>query len=88
VEDGRLRIAITDTGIGISPKDQMLIFEAFQQGSNASTHGNNGTGLGLAISKRIVEMHGGTIEVRSELGCGSVFTIDMPLEIASVPEAA
>ena len=88
VEDGRVRLAIKDTGIGIAPKDEKLIFEAFQQGSNAAAHGNNGTGLGLAISKRIVEMHGGRIEVQSALGCGSTFTIDLPLADGSVTEAA
>jgi PAS domain S-box-containing protein len=87
VDDGRLRIAIRDTGIGISPKDQKLIFEAFQQGTNAEG-GSNGTGLGLAISKRIVQMHGGTIEVQSALGQGSTFTIDLPLATGSVTEAA
>jgi PAS domain S-box-containing protein len=87
VESGRLKIAIKDTGIGISPKDQKVIFEAFQQGSNA-VNGGTGTGLGLAISKRIVQMHGGTIHVRSAVGQGSTFTIDLPLETRSVTEAA
>jgi PAS domain S-box-containing protein len=88
VESGRLRIGISDTGTGISLHDQDLIFEAFQQGSNASGQSSTGTGLGLAISKKILEMHGGTITVRSELGCGSTFTLDLPLEIGSVTEAA
>jgi PAS domain S-box-containing protein len=86
VEGGRLKIAIKDTGIGISPKDQKLIFEAFQQGSNA-VNGGNGTGLGLAISKRIVHMHGGTIHVHSALGQGSTFTIDLPLETRATEAA-
>jgi signal transduction histidine kinase len=84
----RLQIEIIDTGIGISPKDQELIFEAFQQGANAVAHGNNGTGLGLAISKRIVDLHGGTIRVRSSVGKGSTFLIDLPLDINSATEAA
>ncbi|MCB5175857.1 PAS-domain containing protein [Microvirga lenta] len=88
VEDGRLRIVIEDTGIGISPEDQRRIFEAFQQGSNPATHGQGGTGLGLAISKRIVEKHGGTIDLRSALGCGSTFVIDLPLGQSDVTEAA
>lgn len=82
-----LRISIRDTGIGISPKDQKTIFEAFQQGSNAAS-GGTGTGLGLAISKRIVQMHGGTISVQSTLGEGSTFTIDLPLDTQAVTEAA
>ncbi|WP_445504760.1 PAS-domain containing protein [Microvirga sp. G4-2] len=87
VVTGRLKIAIKDTGIGITPKDQKLIFEAFQQGSNA-VNGGTGTGLGLAISKRIVQMHGGTIHVHSTVGQGSTFTIDLPLEARPVTEAA
>jgi len=87
VENRRLAISIKDTGIGIAPKDQKLIFEAFQQGSNA-VNGGTGTGLGLAISKRIVQMHGGTINVRSALGQGSTFTIELPLEVRPVTEAA
>jgi PAS domain S-box-containing protein len=87
VENRRLRIAIKDTGIGIAPKDQKLIFEAFQQGSNA-VNGGTGTGLGLAISKRIVHMHGGTITVHSVLGRGSTFIIDLPLETRPATEAA
>ncbi|MEZ0169974.1 PAS-domain containing protein [Microvirga sp. TS319] len=86
VESGRLRIVVQDTGIGISPKDQKLIFEAFQQGSNA-VHGGTGTGLGLAISKRIVQMHGGTIHVRSVVGQGSTFTIDLPLDTRATEAA-
>jgi PAS domain S-box-containing protein len=82
VEQGRLRIFVADTGIGIAPEDQPLIFGAFQQGSNASAPGQGGTGLGLAISKRIVEMHGGSISVRSQVGCGSTFIVDLPLDPA------
>ncbi|WP_230531548.1 ATP-binding protein [Microvirga roseola] len=82
VDDGRLQISLTDTGIGITPEDQQLIFGAFQQGTNASAAGQGGTGLGLAISKRIVEMHGGSLTVHSEIGCGSTFTIDLPLDPA------
>jgi len=78
VENGRLKIAIKDTGIGISPKDQKLIFEAFQQGSNA-VNGGTGTGLGLTISKRIVQMHGGAIHIQSAVGQGSTFILDLPL---------
>ncbi len=87
VEGGRLRIAVKDTGIGIPAKDQKLIFEAFQQGSNAM-NGGTGTGLGLAISQRIVQMHGGTIYVCSTLGQGSTFTIDLPMESRPATEAA
>jgi signal transduction histidine kinase len=77
-----LILTLTDTGIGISPEDQDQIFGAFQQGSNANTYGQGGTGLGLAISKRIVDMHGGSLSVRSAVGCGSTFTIDLPIDPA------
>jgi PAS domain S-box-containing protein len=84
VDQGRLRIFVADTGVGISPEDLPLIFGAFQQGSNAAPPGQGGTGLGLAISKRIVEMHGGLIDVRSDVGCGSTFIVELPLEAPNV----
>jgi signal transduction histidine kinase len=86
-DDGRLRILLTDTGIGISPEDQSQIFGAFQQGSNANIPGQGGTGLGLAISRRIVEMHGGSISVHSKVGCGSTFVVDLPLLPPAMGEA-
>jgi PAS domain S-box-containing protein len=88
VANGRLRIAVSDTGIGISPADLDRIFGNFQQGSNTMVEGYGGTGLGLAISKRIVEMHGGSIEVCSEVGRGTTFTIDLPAAPDSLKEAA
>ena len=83
VDGGRLTISVTDTGVGISPEDLKVIFGAFQQGSSAIVPGHGGTGLGLAISKRIVEMHGGTISVRSEVGSGSNFVVHLPLDCSS-----
>ena len=74
--DGHFEIAVRDTGPGIAAKDQALIFDEFQQVDNSSTRQKGGTGLGLAISKRIVEMHGGTIDVESVLGSG----LDVPHE--------
>lgn len=80
LEGGRLRIFVADTGVGIASDELAHIFGAFQQGSNTSSHGQGGTGLGLAISKRIIEMHGGSIDVRSEVGCGSTFIVEIPLD--------
>ena len=77
-----------DTGPGIAPEDQALIFEEFQQVDNSSTRQKGGTGLGLAISKRIVEMHGGTIGVESVLGSGSTFRITIPIQVEEDVKAA
>jgi PAS domain S-box-containing protein len=87
VLDGWLQISVADTGVGISLEDQSQIFDAFQQGSNAVTSGRGGTGLGLAISKRIVEMHHGSISVHSEIGRGSAFVIELPLNPSGARKA-
>jgi GAF domain-containing protein/anti-sigma regulatory factor (Ser/Thr protein kinase) len=73
------RMAVRDSGPGISVADQAKIFEEFQQVDNTLTRAKRGTGLGLAISKRIVEMHGGRILVESEVGKGATFTISLPV---------
>jgi two-component system, NtrC family, sensor kinase len=77
--DGEVRIAVADTGPGISPEDQERIFEEFQQ-TEAGLAQNEGTGLGLALSKRLVELHGGRIWVDSEPGKGSTFVFTLPVE--------
>ena len=75
-ETGRLTFAVRDTGIGMSVEDQAGIFQPFVQArNNVQQHG---TGLGLAICKQLVEKMGGTIAVSSELGKGSVFTVEIP----------
>ncbi|WP_187144357.1 PAS-domain containing protein [Microvirga massiliensis] len=71
-------VDVQDTGIGIPEDEREQIFESFQQGSNAIPRAESGTGLGLAISKRIIEMHGGSISVTSEVGRGSVFSVTLP----------
>ena len=80
-DDQTMLFTVEDTGIGIPPGDQDLIFEEFQQ-SNRRGHqkGRQGTGLGLAISKRLVELHGGRIWVESEVGEGSTFSFLIPLD--------
>ncbi|MEH2407855.1 hybrid sensor histidine kinase/response regulator [Nostoc sp.] len=67
-------IEVQDTGYGIAPEDQATIFERFRQGRNK----RSGSGLGLHLSHRIVEAHAGTIEVSSEIGKGSLFTVQLP----------
>nr|WP_256366930.1 ATP-binding protein [Anabaena sp. UHCC 0253] len=73
-----IEIAISDTGIGISPRDQTLIFDAFRQSQGQSNRKYGGTGLGLTISRRLTQMMGGTVEVISELEHGSIFTLIFP----------
>ena len=76
---GRMvRIAVKDTGIGISGDSQKVIFEEFVQGDGSSTRRHGGTGLGLSIVRKLVEMHGGAISVVSEPGQGSTFMFTLP----------
>jgi two-component system phosphate regulon sensor histidine kinase PhoR len=72
------RIAVSDTGIGIPKLDQQRIFERFYRVDDARSREVGGTGLGLSITKHLVEAHGGRIEVESEPGAGSTFTIILP----------
>ncbi|HET7341335.1 MAG TPA: ATP-binding protein [Methylomirabilota bacterium] len=74
----RLAIAVADSGIGISPKDQEVIFEDFRQADDSPTRQYTGAGLGLAICRRLTQMLGGELTVRSALGEGSVFTLTVP----------
>lgn len=71
-----VRITVADTGIGMSQEDQAQIFERFYQ----VTHKTGGAGLGLAICKQLVEMQGGSISVESELGIGSQFHFEIPVD--------
>ncbi|TET30776.1 MAG: hybrid sensor histidine kinase/response regulator [Anaerolineales bacterium] len=70
---------VEDTGIGISPEHQAQIFEEFFRTPQAKDHNHLGTGLGLSLAKRIVEGHGGSIELESDLGKGSRFRFRIPL---------
>jgi signal transduction histidine kinase len=80
-----LRIAVRDTGIGVPAEDSERIFESFQQGKSGISGKYQGTGLGLAICKRLVEMHGGKIWLKSTPGQGSTFTFTIPQR--ALPEA-
>jgi signal transduction histidine kinase len=71
-------IRVTDTGIGIAPTDIQRLFRAFEQVNLPSGDRPGGTGLGLALTKRLVDMHGGTIDVASQVGTGTTFTVRLP----------
>jgi len=74
-----VEISVVDTGIGISPQDQALLFEEFRQVGNDSARKHEGTGLGLALAKRFVELHGSTVRVDSAPGKGTTFTFSLPV---------
>ncbi|MDP9171975.1 MAG: ATP-binding protein, partial [Acidobacteriota bacterium] len=81
-----ISISVSDTGVGIAQQDQAVIFDRFRQVGPATSGVREGTGLGLAIVKRLVEMHGGTITVKSEQTKGSTFTFTIPLDPANYRE--
>ena len=79
VTDGMVEVAVADTGPGISPDDQELIFEEFQQARGAgAAKRQDGTGLGLPLSRRFIELHGGRLWVESVTGRGSTFRFTLP----------
>jgi PAS domain S-box-containing protein len=85
--DGTLRVDVTDTGIGIAPEDQSKIFQRFYRASNPLVQEVAGTGLGLPIARMLVEMHGGRMWLRSEIGVGSTFTFILPVYTGEADEA-
>ncbi len=78
-----LKIAVIDTGIGISSENIQKLFQPFIQIDSALNRQYTGTGLGLALVKRLVELHEGTVELTSEVGVGSCFAINLPFNIGS-----
>jgi two-component system, NtrC family, sensor kinase len=77
-KDGLVEVSVSDTGVGIAPEDQEAVFEEFRQVGTADKK-VEGTGLGLTLCRKFVELHGGKIWVKSELGVGSTFTFSVPL---------
>lgn len=80
VRGDKLAFMVRDTGIGVAPLDLPRVFEKFYRSGRREAHVERGTGLGLAIVKNIVERHGGQVMVESQLGKGSLFTIEIPLQ--------
>ncbi len=78
-EDGRSHLVVKDTGIGIPAADLPHIFDRFYRVDKARTRAQGGSGLGLSIAKWIVEAHGGRIEVESEVGQGTTFSVHLPI---------
>jgi two-component system cell cycle sensor histidine kinase PleC len=85
---GHVRITIEDNGIGISAKDLAKLGQPFEQVQNQFTKSHKGSGLGLAISRSLTEMHGGTMNIRSREGEGTIVTIRLPLSPAARSAAA
>jgi signal transduction histidine kinase/CheY-like chemotaxis protein len=83
-----VRITVADTGIGIPAAKLPHVFDAFYQAEAGDSRRFGGVGLGLAISKRLVGMMGGSIQVDSALGHGTVFTLDLPMPLAAAPAQA
>jgi signal transduction histidine kinase len=77
--DNEIRVAVSDTGLGISPGDLPQIFERFYRADRSRARDSGGTGLGLTIVRKLVEAHGGAVYAESEPGRGSVFTFTIPL---------
>jgi signal transduction histidine kinase len=81
--DGRVRLSVADTGVGIAPEDVARLFDKYEQARSRATRGEKGTGLGLYITKQLVELHGGEINVDSTPGHGSTFSFTLPKAVDS-----
>ncbi|MBE0597023.1 MAG: response regulator [Desulfuromonadales bacterium] len=86
--DSDLLFSVRDTGLGIPPENQQMIFESFRQGASPQARGRQGAGLGLAISRGLVELMGGDLWVDSEPGQGSTFSFTIPMHPAEPGTAA
>jgi CheY-like chemotaxis protein/nitrogen-specific signal transduction histidine kinase len=88
-EGSQVRISVTDSGIGIRPEDQKLVFDEFKQVHDTAAVTDRGAGLGLTISKRLVEQQGGEMTLESDFGKGSKFSFTLPVggsTISQIPE--
>ncbi len=80
---GRARLTVEDRGMGIAPEDLPHVFDRFYRGSSAAAAHSEGVGLGLAIVKYVAEGHNGSVDVCSQPGAGTVFTVELPLAVVS-----
>jgi len=85
-QDDEVLVSVQDSGVGIAKEDIPKLFDKFTQFGRKARPGEEGTGLGLAIAKKLVEMHGGKIEVESEVNQGTTFTISLPLTADATTE--
>jgi two-component system cell cycle sensor histidine kinase PleC len=79
VDEGQISIYVEDTGVGIAPEALPRLGRPFEQIDSPLENGNKGSGLGLAIARSLIELHGGSLHIRSSLGAGTIVRIRLPV---------